>query len=100
MRPVSTSRRMPRTGSSVCSSRTSSPWMRSGLTIDSVSRSSAIAATVAGSTSKPSCEAKRAARSIRSGSSPKLTRGSAGVRSRPREQVVHAAGRVDEHALR
>ena len=40
MRPVSTSRRMPRTGSSVCRSRTSSPWMRSGLTIERVARSS------------------------------------------------------------
>ena len=98
MSPVSTSRRMPRTGSSVCSSRTSSPWMRSGLTIDRVARSSAIAATVAGSTSKPSWAEKRAARSIRSGSSPKLTRGIGGRAQPARDEVLDPAGRIDQRA--
>ena len=83
MSPVSTRRRMPRTGSSVASSRTTSPCTRSGLTMLSVSRRAVIASVVAGSTSNSSCEANRAARSMRSGSSPKLTRGSIGVRRRP-----------------
>ena len=42
-----------------------------------------IAATTSGATTKPSCAANRAARSIRSGSSEKESSGVPGVRSRP-----------------
>ena len=49
---------------------------------------------------KPSWEVKRAARSIRSGSSPNETSGGPGVRSSCATQVLDAAGRVDEHPFR
>ncbi len=62
----------------VSSSRT-----RSADTMPRDGARAAAAARVAGSTSKPSWEAKRAARIIRKGSSPKLRSGSMGVRSRP-----------------
>ena len=44
---------------------------------------------------KPSCAANRAARSIRSGSSPNDTSGALGRAQGAGEQVVDAAGRID-----
>ncbi len=59
----------------------SSAATRSAVMRSSCAAIAAIASRTRGATSKPSCETNRAARSIRSGSSPKDTSGAAGVSS-------------------
>ena len=70
---------MPGRGSSAHNSLVSSSRTRSALTMRMRSAIRVIASTVASSTAKPSCAAKRAARSIRSGSSPNEISGLDGV---------------------
>ena len=72
----------PAVGSSATSIFDSSSRMRSALMICRRSRIDAMAASIAASGSKPSVATKRAARSMRSGSSPNEISGSIGVRSR------------------
>ena len=72
---------MPATGSSPSSSLSSSAATRSALIRASCGAISSIASRTRGATVKPSCDTNRAARSIRSGSSPKDTAGAAGVSS-------------------
>ncbi len=89
---------MPAPGSGASRSFDSSSRTRSAEMIrDPVGDRRHRVATSPASTAKPSCAAKRAARIIRSGSSPNETSGAPGVRSRCAEQVLDAAGRVDEH---
>ena len=59
---------------------------------------SSIAVRTRGATVKPSCETNRAARSIRSGSSPKDTAGAAGVSSTAVAQRRQTAERIEELA--
>ena len=77
---MSTSRVSPARGESDISSLVSSSRIRSAETIDSESADAVIAACTSGATVKPSCEANRAARSIRSGSSANDSSGVDGVR--------------------
>ena len=72
---------MPPRGAAVSSSFDSSSRTRSAEMRSISGASSVIAARVPSSTSKPSWAEKRAARSIRSGSSPNDCSGAAGVRS-------------------
>ena len=57
---------------------------------------SMIASSTRGATSKPSCETNRAARSIRSGSSPNDSDGLAGVSSTPARAAAETAQGIDE----
>ena len=82
-RPVSTSSTRPRRGAGAQTSFTSSSRTRSADTIVIRSRIACMAATTSGATLNPSCATKRAARSIRSGSSAKDASGVPGVRSTP-----------------
>ena len=83
-RPVSTSSSSPRArlpGERPAS--TARRCTRSAVTRPICPAIAVIASTTSGSTRKPSWATKRAARSIRSGSSPNESSGSAGVRSTP-----------------
>ena len=81
-RRVSTRSHKPALGSSVSSSFDSSSRMRSALTISRRWRSCSIAPTSSGSGASPNCATKRAARSMRSGSSRNDSSGASGVRRR------------------
>ena len=74
-----TRKRMPGTGSAASSSFDSSSCTRSMLMMPMVSARLRMASTVSSVTVKPSCAAKRAARSMRSGSSPNEIAGVDGV---------------------
>ena len=80
-RPVLTSSSSPAPGRSATSSLSSSSAIRSADTMPSRSRIAAMAFTTRADGSTPSCATNRAARSIRSGSSPNATSGSSGVSS-------------------
>ncbi len=82
-RRVRASSHRPSDGSSASSSFDSSSRIRSAEMIAMRPRCCSMAATSAGSGVSPSVATKRAARSIRSGSSVKETSGVSGVRSRP-----------------
>src|SRR4051812_19057007 len=82
-RPVSTSRRRPVTGSAPQSSFVNSSRIRSAVIRSRSAAMSRMAARTASSTVNRSLEANRAARSIRSGSSPNDSAGVPGVRMSP-----------------
>ncbi len=82
-RPVRTTNHSACEGTSTMTILSSSSRMRSAETIASRPRMRSMAATRAGSGVNEKRAAKRAARSMRRGSSPKDTSGSSGVRSRP-----------------
>ena len=82
---------MPATGSAPSISLSSSAATRSAVMRPSSGAISAIAARTRGATAKPSCETNRAARNIRSGSSPNDTSGAAGVSSTPALQRGQSA---------
>ena len=81
-------------------SLTSSSRTRSAEMISMRPAISVIACLTSGATSKPSCAANRAARIMRSGSSPNESSGRPGVRSTSVGQVQQAAVRVHEPVAR
>ena len=89
-----------RRGASVSSSFDSSSRTRSAEMRSISAARSSIAMRVESSTSKPSCDAKRAARSMRSGSSPNDCSGGGGGAQHAGHEVFDAARRVDELELR